>query len=290
MPEDTRGNTTVITRGDITYALNRRPRKMRARRVAKDQFGRVYVYWEDLNAEAPVGLIDRMFTANVDIPDKYLKFDPDRPWRIAYDFAGWIRDTVEEERQWDERLKETMQRLYKEKGAEDMAPGGAGPTPAALTIVGRKPVPSVLIRALARGDAWCLGFSERRTPLVEAILGKAPKVEKKSASRRAIDESLRLPAGLEELVGQGAILSRFEDEEDEVDTRMQSVNRTADLDEEEDELAEGSGELTGGDGAEDEDELDLGDLDDDVDDVEDEPEPRKPRGGGKNSKLKRGEG
>lgn len=309
MAGEARENTTTITRQDLAMSMRARKRRTRARRVATDNFGRKYLYWEDLNSGSPVGLVERLYVPQVglDIPDQFLRFDPDRPWRVMVDLKGWVRSLREALRAWLQSGREQMIRLYKEKGAEAVDERGEDAfTGQVKEVIGPKPLDWRLVALMARGDLWTLGLQRQRTPAVVSIIGKEKKVPKAQRGLGFdLDEDFRLDPELEALAREGgSVRTGYEDENDEEDA-LRALNQkpVGDDDDEEEEEDETSGslggsELTGED--ETDGEGDLGGLGDDegdeglsdldgFDDEDDEEEPlvRQPAAGKRTPRMRR---
>lgn len=191
---------TEVTRERLNFSMSR---KVKWRTIAKkiDRFGREYITWLDRNNLEPTGLIERHFTAPVDIPDKYLRFPEAKGWRVDLlleDYARYLKTALQE---WEFRYQDIRGKLQKDEPEEK-----------ALKIVGPKPQDWRLIVLLSRGDKWCVGSQAERTPAVVEILGPAPTEAQLRAERLKGPSDLRLDPKLEALIGAGAMRSAFPDE------------------------------------------------------------------------------
>ena len=258
-----------ITRERLSFAMNRKVKwRILSKRV--DKFGRRYIVWLDRNNLEPTGQIERMFSPPidnqgnvVDVPDTYangrrgLSFPDDKPWRVELDLDGYARYLKQALHEWELRYKEIRGKLSKDQ-----------PDERALELNGPKPLDWRLIVLMSRGDPWCLGNTTRRTPAVEAIIGKAPTA-REIALELAKPKDLRLDPELEALIGKGVDSSY----PDELDQELQNANLDVtdeDLDEAgvdpEDLDEDDEGDLTGEDGATGDLDLDLADALEDAED------------------------
>jgi hypothetical protein len=170
---------------------------------------RLYVVWLDRNNMEPTGQIERAFTAPLEcfIPDSYMSFPADKPWRVDLDLDGYARYLKKALMEWELRYKEI--RDTRPKGEDDAR---------IMELAGPKPQDWRLIVLMSRGDPWCLGFQNERTPAVESIIGKAPTA-RDIARERLIPKDLRLDPALERLVA-GGVQEQFPDELDDERIRM----------------------------------------------------------------------
>lgn len=190
-----------ITRERLNYSMQR---KVKWRYLAKkyDRFRREYIVWLDRNNSEPTGQVERHFTAPVTVPDEFLKFPDDKPWRVDLDLDGYARFLKKARQEWEARLADIRGKLTKDTPEEK-----------AYEIAGAPPQDWRLVVLLSRGDPWCVGTQENRTPAVEALIGKAPTAAQLRREREKGPADLRLDAGLEALVGMAHVAkSEFPDE------------------------------------------------------------------------------
>lgn len=250
-----------ITRASLRTAMGSKPRKRRSRRLLKDVFKRQYTVWVDLTGEDehPTGLIDRNYTAPVNIPDRYLTIDADRPWRMVVDFVAWVRDLKQARAQWETIVKFWMKKLYGAKGV------GVTPTQEALELAGEPPMDFRLAQLTAAGDPWCLGFTSERTPAVRAVIGEGDVVPVAKARRTlSAHAELRLDPELQKLLGARASDAEFEDEAGDDEVEALDFRRRTDAEDADEE--EEDNELTGDADEEEEDGLGAGLLEGEDDD------------------------
>lgn len=280
-----------MARPEITWTSLRssqdRNIKWRYKSIKQDKFRRRYVCWLDRNNGDPTGMIERVFRAPVEVPDEYLSYPEDRPWRVDINFEAYARMLKKRLEEWQFKLEQIMLQL----------PGGRGrdakgnPSEEAIKMAGVKPQDWRLVVLAAKGDPWCLGLTKKRTRAVIMILGKESEEQRRQreAERRgAIASDLSLGEELDEAANEGSIgAGGFEDEEDDElpaavkkilkrqakleREAAQSVEVTAD-DEETDDILDGT-DLDDDDleGLEEEDEIDLS-LDPDLERAMDEEE------------------
>lgn len=152
--------------------MNKRPKRRSFRTLPHDVFGREYTVWIDKDSEAPVGLIERNFTEPklCVVPQKFLTVPPQQSWRLVVDFSGYIDVLATAYAEWHANAKEWMTKLYRELGAQRAEAGDFSLD--ALELAGPRPQPWQLIELARRGDPWCLGFTEERTPAVVSLIGE----------------------------------------------------------------------------------------------------------------------
>lgn len=211
---------TEVTRSDLRYSLTR---KVKWRFLAKkmDRFKREYIVWLDRNNSEPTGQIERHFTAPIDIPDNFMSFPEDKPWRVNLDLDGYARYLKTARQEWEGRLNEYRAALRADQ-----------PDSKAQEKAGDPPQDWRLIVLLSRGDPWCLGITQTRTPAVEALIGPAPTAAQ-IREERARPRDLRLDPALEALIGASpAVNSSFPDEmaqgDDADDAELRSLVNRAD--------------------------------------------------------------
>lgn len=203
-----------ITRERLTFSQTRRV-KWRFRSKKYDKFKRLYVVWLDRNNSEPTGQIERAFNipqtdaGTLDIPDNFLRFPEEEPWKVVTLFNEYARYLKHALREWELRLEQYISESARGEPVEK-AHRKAGP----------KPLDWRLIVLMSRGDPWCLGFTSKRTPAVEAIIGKAPTKAQLRAQAAAGPRDLMLDDELEGLLaGASPAVSGFPDDDDAPITR-----------------------------------------------------------------------
>jgi|ERR1035437_5702698 hypothetical protein len=241
---------------------------------------RLWIVWLDRNNMEPTGQLERTFSAPIDVPDSFVSFPVDKPWRIELDLDGYARYLKRALIEWELRYKEIRDSRPKSEPDERV-----------LQLAGPKPQDWRLVVLMSRGDPWCLGFTQKRTPAVEKLIGPAPTA-KQLAIEKARPKDLRLDPELEALIAGGAVNS-FPDEEAEDDEGLATAAAVPLTEEDLDDagidpadLDDGEGELTGN---VDLDTLEFEDVDLDDDDLasalEEEVDP-KAQGGKKQNPRK----
>jgi hypothetical protein len=213
-----------ITRERLTFSQTRRV-KWRFRSKKFDRFKRLYVVWLDRNNSEPTGQIERAFNipmtdaGPLDIPDHFLRFPEEEPWKVVTLFNEYARYLKNALREWELRLEQFI---------ADSARGE--PIEKAHRKAGAKPLDWRLIMLMARGDPWCLGFTAKRTPAVEAIIGKAKTARELKLAEAAGPKDLQLDPELEALLHGGqSVMSGFPDDADAPITRERITSRFAPL-------------------------------------------------------------
>lgn len=209
-----------ITRDNLRLSQSRKV-KWRQITKRKDVFGRLYVIWVDRNNLEPTGQVERYFTTphQTVIPDEFLKFPQEEPWKVETDFEGYARLLKRELVVWHQAVRGHMKRLYGALGIKDA--DQSAPTAEALAAAGPPPQDWRLIVLAGRGDPWCLGLQRKRTKAVEAIIGKEEIVEETDVPGLAAD--LRLDPELEALVGKGPKASRIQQDAKLLEERARRV-------------------------------------------------------------------
>jgi hypothetical protein len=189
--------------------------KWRYKSIKQDKFRRRYVCWLDRNNGDPTGMVERVFRAPVEVPDEFLAYPEDRPWRVDINFEAYARMLKKRLEEWEFKLQQIMLQLPGGRGRD----GEGRPSEEAVKMAGVKPQDWRLVVLAAKGDPWCLGLTKKRTRAVIMILGRESEEEKRQreAERRgAIASDLSLGAELDAAANEGSIGSGgFEDEEDE---------------------------------------------------------------------------
>lgn len=209
-----------ITREKLAYSMTR---KVKWRYLSKkfDRFRREYIVWLDRNNSEPVGQVERHFTAPIDIPDEYLQFPEDKPWRVDLDLDGYARYLKGALHEWEVR--------YEQIKADRKA---SEPEDRIRQIAGPKPQDWRLVVLLSRGDPWCLGKQMERTPAVIRLIGEAPseaqirrEAQKGPADLRLGDELEALLSSTEKSPSQfpDELVERregYDDDEDDAELRQ----------------------------------------------------------------------
>lgn len=191
-------------------------KKKKWRRLVKprDRWGREYVMWLDHQSGDPVGTIERRFLENVPVPDSYLKFDQEEPWRVQLDLERYAADLRRGRAEWDRIAAAVMVRKYGQQAYDEQ--NRVRPlTPEVRDIVGPPPQDWRLVELLRRGDAWCLGMTTKRTAAVTAILGAHGTFLPEQRNLEPEAEGFDLGDALEALAGRSPMVKGgFADELD----------------------------------------------------------------------------
>lgn len=133
--------------------------------IYTDQHGREWGGTKDVFADAPIGtLLPLNFTPvkyrgqELLPPEKYQRFDDARPGQLVIDYVSWEADLAEAHRLWDEEFAKYAQAMYGDRAMEALE----RPTPAMMTMVGKRPMPVELVQAQAEGNRWILGLDPKR--------------------------------------------------------------------------------------------------------------------------------
>lgn len=189
--------------------------KWRYKSIKQDKFRRRYVCWLDRNNGDPTGMVERVFRAPVDVPDEYLSYPEDRPWRVDINFEGYARMLKKAGEEWDRKLEQVMMEMPGGRGTTDKG----APSQHALKYVGPKPQDWRLVVLAAKGDPWALGLTKKRTKAVIMILGtesEQQRREREAQKRGAISADLSLGKELDKAADEGSVgTGGFEDEEDD---------------------------------------------------------------------------
>lgn len=200
-----------ITREKLNFSMTR---KVKWRYLSKkfDRFRREYIVWLDRNNSEPTGQVERHFSAPLTIPDEFLTFPNDKPWRVDLDLLAYARYLKASLQEWEVRYEEIRGSLAKNV-----------PDEKALKLAGEKPQDWRLVVLADRGDAWCLGFQAERTPAVVSIIGPAPTLAEIRRLAKLGPKDLRLDPELEALLEMGPKASaQFPDErESDEDSDLQ---------------------------------------------------------------------
>ncbi len=213
-----------ITRERLNFSMTR---KVKWRYLSKkfDRFRREYIVWLDRNNSEPTGQVERHFSAPVVIPDEFLEFPVDKPWRVDLDLMAYARYLKSALQEWQVRYEEIRGSLAKNV-----------PDEKALKLAGEKPQDWRLVILMDRGDPWCLGFQDERTPAVVKIIGPAPTKAEIRRLAQLGPKDLRLDPELEALLAEGPKSdSHFPDEretDEEADLQERSFRgvKAADID------------------------------------------------------------
>lgn len=189
--------------------------KWRYKSIKQDKFRRRYVCWLDRNNGDPTGQVERTFRAPVDVPDEFLSYPEDRPWRVDVNFEGYARMLKKKLEEWKAKLEGVMLQLPGGRGANK----DGSPSDEALKYVGAPPQDWRLVVLAAKGDPYCLGLTRKRTKAVIMILGKESpeeKLQRETERRGAIASDLSLGKELDEAANEGSIgAGGFVDEDDD---------------------------------------------------------------------------
>ena len=200
-----------ITRANLNFSTSRKV-KWRSLSKKMDRFRRQYIVWLDRNNSEPVGQIERHFSAPVDIPNEFMSFPEAEPWRVELDLEGYARYLKVAKQEWEARYKLIRSKLAKEE-----------PDSKAVDMVGPPPQDWRLVVLLSRGDPWCLGFTQARTPAVEAIIGRAPTPAEIKRQAALGPADLRLDPVLEALAQSGPSVEISFPDEGEIAIMKQPV-------------------------------------------------------------------
>lgn len=157
--------THEVTMAQLREArLSTKKKKWKTLRKPTDQYGRGYIVWTDTENGDATSAIERQFTAPVDLPDRFMRIDPDRPWRMNLDFVPYIKECRVALAEWEHLAKTLMQKLYGEKAGTEL-------TPEVLRLAGHRPQDWRVVELARRGDPWCLGITKTRTAPVKHFIG-----------------------------------------------------------------------------------------------------------------------
>lgn len=201
-----------VTREKLNFAMARKV-VWRIPSEKQDRFGRTYIIWLDRNNLQPVGQIERAFSAPIDIPDEYFEFPAKKPWRLELkleDYARYLKGKLQE---WEQIYKAIRDKRPKQEDDK-----------VALELAGPKPQDWRLIVLMMRGDPWCLGFTDQRTPAVVAIIGPAP-TEAELRREREEPKDLRLDPQLDALSRQTQYKAKWRDEADDEAMALTAMKR-----------------------------------------------------------------
>ena len=191
-----------ITRANLNFSTSRKV-KWRSLSKKMDRFRRQYIVWLDRNNSEPVGQIERTFSSPIDIPDEFMSFPEAEPWRVELDLEGYARYLKTAKQEWEARYKLIRSKLAKEE-----------PDSKAVDMVGPPPQDWRMVVLMSRGDPWCLGFTQKRTPAVEALIGPAPTLAEIRRLAALGPADLRLDPELDNLSRMApAVEASFPDEE-----------------------------------------------------------------------------
>jgi len=105
----------------------------------------------------PCGLLEKQFTAPLEVPHKYIKLDAEDSRIVIIDYNQWLRDIDGAVGSWKEKIQDAAMTLGIEGTVQSLIDD---PPPAIIRFVGAKPnTKKEPILAAKAGNAWVLGLS-----------------------------------------------------------------------------------------------------------------------------------
>lgn len=199
-----------VTRERLNYSHGRKV-KWRILTKRRDSFGREHIVWIDRTTMEPVGQIERHFSAPVYVPDEYLRYPEDKPWKVDYRWEQYALYLKKELREWQAIVQVHMKKLYGALGV------GRTATAEAIELAGPPPQDWRQVVLAMRGDPYFLGLTDKPTPAAKRLIPElATAVPTKKATHTS--RELRLDPELEKLIGKTKNVPVVElDEKDEHD-------------------------------------------------------------------------
>lgn len=127
-----------------------------------DQWGRMWLVSVEKETGDLTGNPEACFTDPLGTPVKYMRIDPDRPYRLKIDYAAWLRDAHAAHADYQAAKEDTGRLLY---GSTFKAT--KEPTNEMKRIIGIPPTPVANIERAAAGDAEMLGIPSGAAAQVE---------------------------------------------------------------------------------------------------------------------------
>ena len=149
-----------------------------------DQHGRDWETTLDFIANGPCAPITPRFNSPLDIPSKYVKFNPEDTARLRIDYDPWIADLEEAHRDWDRRLYDDAIMLF----------GAQGPraykdrVPELTRHTGPAPTPVDLVKGAKAGNKFMLGLTDKMPAWAEALIPKVVAVVEEFPDADEIDK------------------------------------------------------------------------------------------------------
>lgn len=137
-----------------------------------DQHGRAWETTLDFISNAPCGPINPKFNSPLNIPQKYVKFQPDDTARLKIDYETWIADLEAGHKDWDQRLYDDAIMLF----------GAQGPrayqerVPELTRHTGPSPLAVDLVKGARAGNKYMLGLTDKQPSWVLALMPKIVEV------------------------------------------------------------------------------------------------------------------